>query len=488
MKKFVHSGALGDIIYGFPIIKYFGGGELYTKKRHAYFFGRLAESTGYISKTDYFQDYYLYTQSKHLANMCMEEPIFNSPTHGEIYNLDAYRNYSRSDFFKYLPQCHADIFDIKDLDFSKPWIENIQPRMIAPIVVNRTDRHVKRYHELNWKVLEPFKDKVIQLGRLGEQELFEKTWGFGFEFRRCEDTLEIAEIIAGSVLHIGNQSLCFAIAEGMKHPRVLEVYVQRPNCGPIGPNAYTALSGELIESKLNDQKEKWEDLSMLIDQPGRTKNPVWNEIVVKDLYFLRRWPYKHFKFIFDIGAHFGIFALAMRFLQPYSKIICLEPGRHQINFLKKNVNFSNVEIIEKAIGNGQDFYFTPNLEFLEGSFCSETSGEYKVPSIKFSDIFKSSGCTLNDNYLIKLDCEGGEKYVLFQDPDAREMLKNASQINMEIHFESKGTKGREWLAWEKYNEMITEIFSNTHDIFYYKSNRVRGYGHFCLTKKGVKFG
>jgi hypothetical protein len=44
------------------------------------------------------------------------------------------------------------------------------------------------------------------------------------------DLLEAARVIRGSRLFIGNQSCCFAICEGMKHPAVLEVWRSYPNC------------------------------------------------------------------------------------------------------------------------------------------------------------------------------------------------------------------------------------------------------------------
>ena len=41
-----------------------------------------------------------------------------------------------------------------------------------------------------------------------------------------------ARIIAGSKIFIGNQSTPFAIAEGMKHNRILETDITIPNCQP----------------------------------------------------------------------------------------------------------------------------------------------------------------------------------------------------------------------------------------------------------------
>jgi hypothetical protein len=42
--------------------------------------------------------------------------------------------------------------------------------------------------------------------------------------------LQIARVIAGSRLFVGNQSCPAAIAEGLKHSMILEVYRDLPNC------------------------------------------------------------------------------------------------------------------------------------------------------------------------------------------------------------------------------------------------------------------
>ncbi len=42
--------------------------------------------------------------------------------------------------------------------------------------------------------------------------------------------LDLARVIAGSRLFVGNQSCPAAIAEGLKHALILEVYPPLPNC------------------------------------------------------------------------------------------------------------------------------------------------------------------------------------------------------------------------------------------------------------------
>ena len=58
------------------------------------------------------------------------------------------------------------------------------------------------------------------------------------EFKKVNDFLEMATIINNCKLFIGNQSFPFAIAEGLKVNRLLEVYYKAPNVSPEGNGAH----------------------------------------------------------------------------------------------------------------------------------------------------------------------------------------------------------------------------------------------------------
>jgi ADP-heptose:LPS heptosyltransferase len=58
------------------------------------------------------------------------------------------------------------------------------------------------------------------------------------EYRPVQHFLELAQVIAGSRLFIGNQSFPFAIAEGLKVKRLLEIYHLSPNVNVEGPLGY----------------------------------------------------------------------------------------------------------------------------------------------------------------------------------------------------------------------------------------------------------
>jgi len=60
----------------------------------------------------------------------------------------------------------------------------------------------------------------------------------GLQWKEVADFLELAEIIAGCKLFIGNQSFPYALAEGLKVKRLLEVFYQIPNVMPEGEGGY----------------------------------------------------------------------------------------------------------------------------------------------------------------------------------------------------------------------------------------------------------
>ena len=58
------------------------------------------------------------------------------------------------------------------------------------------------------------------------------------EFHDCKDFLEMASIVKSSKFAIGNSSIVFPIAEGLKVPRLLEACPHFPAAQPHGANAF----------------------------------------------------------------------------------------------------------------------------------------------------------------------------------------------------------------------------------------------------------
>lgn len=116
----------------------------------------------------------------------------------------------------------------------EPWL-HIEGVRMARVIINRTGagrdhRHVYTNPAFPWRrVMEKYGKDAAFIGTELEHQEFCAAIG---EIPHCvTPTLyEAAAVIAGADLFIGNQSVCHAIAEGLKQNIILEVWRHGPNC------------------------------------------------------------------------------------------------------------------------------------------------------------------------------------------------------------------------------------------------------------------
>lgn len=120
----------------------------------------------------------------------------------------------------------------------------------SSIIVNRTSRY--RNPHIHYGLLNKYaqSNKIYFVGTLDE---FSEFSGFvaSAEYLKVDNFLELAYYIAMCKLFVGNQSFCFALAEAMKIPRVLEVCSFAPNVIPVGKHAYQYYDKECFETILD---------------------------------------------------------------------------------------------------------------------------------------------------------------------------------------------------------------------------------------------
>ncbi|MDB5031055.1 hypothetical protein [Mucilaginibacter sp.] len=112
------------------------------------------------------------------------------------------------------------------------------------IVIARSERY--RNTAINYSFLQDYKD-VVFIGVASEYEDMRKSIP-NLKWVQVDDFLKLARIIAGCKVFIGNQSFPFSIAEGLKVPRILELYYQIANVIPEGENAHDFFFQEHLES------------------------------------------------------------------------------------------------------------------------------------------------------------------------------------------------------------------------------------------------
>lgn len=123
-------------------------------------------------------------------------------------------------------------------DLSKQWI-SVEPQeeFKSWIVINRTLR--SQNETISYKFLREYRSQLLFVGLQEEYDAFQLHSNiYTLPFLKAKDFLELATIIRSCSFFIGNQSLCFSLAEAMKVPRILETCSYLPNVIPCGPDGY----------------------------------------------------------------------------------------------------------------------------------------------------------------------------------------------------------------------------------------------------------
>ena len=226
--KFKHSGNAGDIIYSLNAIR--SACELHDM--NAVLFLKLDEPIE------------LHPQFKHpLGGVMLNKYMFDNlnPLLLELdfiydvlpytnqkvdYDLDQFRktgfNLGAGDIKKWYLYAYPEL--------QKFWVEDhffvSQIRYDNYIVVNRSERY--NNGQLDYSILNKVELPIYFVGTDTEFNLMKsKVWDL--KHYKVKDFLELKDFISASKLFIGNQSMCFAIAEQTGCNRLLEVYFSCPN-------------------------------------------------------------------------------------------------------------------------------------------------------------------------------------------------------------------------------------------------------------------
>lgn len=230
MATFKHSGDLGDIIYSMPTIKALGGGILYLnpgkplkKKIHGIPTKKFTSEKPIdmvrplLEKQDYINEVRVWNGEK------------------VDYDLDLFRDIGTNLGKTNLAVAHTLPFKLDPRIVDKQWIHNIEPKQVLgrTVVFHRSPRyHNKNFEQKTWpRFISKHRTTAVFIGIPEEYKAFcERFKTTNIPFHQVSDFLELAQIIQGSELFVGNQSMPFAIAEGLHKKVYLEVSTNSPNC------------------------------------------------------------------------------------------------------------------------------------------------------------------------------------------------------------------------------------------------------------------
>jgi FkbM family methyltransferase len=224
---------------------------------------------------------------------------------------------------------------------------------------------------------------------------------------------------------------------------------------------------------------------MLVNSKSRGE---FDLLVLHDVCQVRHWGLNYFDAVIDIGANVGVFSIMMRMLHPHAKIVAIEPSHRSIELLKSNVSHMNIGIDERGLGDGSVLYhkFGRKKSPVADYFTPEENEEsFTIQTEPFWKLFEDNGYKVDSKLFVKIDCEGGEQY-LVGDTKSEKILLNAEQVFIEIHFKAKKNIWRldDYIPkFEFYKEWVNDVFSETHDIDLFNFKIGRGHGNYCIRKK-----
>lgn len=232
VKTFKHSGGGGDMLYGLATMKNLGGGVLHLNiDSEKKFYKSLLELQPYINHVIYYK---------------MSSDKWND--FKVDYNLDLFRQQPFNGGYTIL-ECHSMAFNL-DFDITEPWLLNIEPKYVSDIIINDTGKIRWEGITVDWDMLDGFQDEAIFIGHYNEYKNFCNDRKYNIRKYNITDALDFARVIKGSKLYLGNQSTGLAIAEGLKHPRVADLYLGKSKQYPKGENGHWKLTKDLIRRYL----------------------------------------------------------------------------------------------------------------------------------------------------------------------------------------------------------------------------------------------
>lgn len=212
-----HSGDFGDLIYSLPVVRYYGGGKL------------LLNPYGLPSKKpDGSYSGFSPATIKLIKPLLEAQPYISKVKHWDRKKVDVDIDYFRTNAPEYENLCHKILGALKVplTEAEKPWI-TCEKKEVAPVVIARSFRY--RQDLVDYKLI--FKDfkECVFVGLEDEHADFESRFG-KINYYPVKNLLELAEVIHGSELFVGNQSFPLSLAVGLHHPFLQEYYPLYHDC------------------------------------------------------------------------------------------------------------------------------------------------------------------------------------------------------------------------------------------------------------------
>lgn len=231
---FRHSGTFGDLIYSLSVVKKMGGG---TFAIHLENIERCVAQYGYRpDEVDQAHRGRLRNADFDLLRPLLFRQSYikyvTAWTGNHDVDLDTFRGVLFRGFEGNYVEAYYKTFDLPFTPdvYNETWLEADAVK-IAPIVINRTFRYRCPEGNGTWQTLleqANITKNGIFVGNDDEHTDFMKSTGFKVERYIVKDFKELADVIAGADLFMGNQSAAYSIAMGLGKSSVLETIKIKP--------------------------------------------------------------------------------------------------------------------------------------------------------------------------------------------------------------------------------------------------------------------
>ena len=232
---FKHSGNCGDIIYAIPTMLAIAGNEKICLHLH------IDQPAEYAKHIHHPLGRVMLNRKtfQMIQPLLLAQPGFQSC---EMYDqsqeidvdLDKMRQYPLLLDRGNIARWYFLVFPV-NYDLNLSWLRvEPDPDMNKAIVIARSRRY--RAPDVDYGFLKKYPD-IHFIGLEDEYEDMKKMVPH-IRYRPTGDFNEMAAVIAGAGLFIGNQSFPFSIAEALKVNRLLELHFECPNVTVYGPRGY----------------------------------------------------------------------------------------------------------------------------------------------------------------------------------------------------------------------------------------------------------
>ncbi|MHC4397519.1 MAG: FkbM family methyltransferase [Planctomycetota bacterium] len=180
-----------------------------------------------------------------------------------------------------------------------------------------------------------------------------------------------------------------------------------------------------------------------------------------DQYDLRKFSPGSIDYFLDIGACVGTTSLLFKAIDPWARVIAVEPCKEDFEFMSVAAGTWDIKCYNMALGDGKPLCFGRKKQGAHRFYTDEEKQwwpekpEYFVDSKTLPQLFEYFKIT--GRYIIKVDCEGGERFLL-DDQEAIEIVRGTIQFNIEYHRGFGGEQER-WHEWFR-------NFKDTHKLFH----------------------